>query len=105
MAELYISTGRIRKSLFRVGKSLILIMDNMKKTFYFSLMAFLVLLGCSKVDNDVVVKPDENQLKSARTATPITPWATPGSVTIWDNNSMLQTALWSPPKLGLLFKW
>ncbi len=71
----------------------------MKKTIYFVLAAFLVVLGCSKSD-DFTVKPVGNQLKSARVATPITPWATPGSVTVWDNNSVLQTALWAPPKLG-----
>jgi len=53
-------------------------------------------MGCAKSD-DFNVPQDENQLKSGRTATPITPWATPGSVTIWDNNSVLQTALWLPP--------
>jgi hypothetical protein len=65
LAELYLSTGRIRKSLFRVGKSLTLILYIMKKTFYFSLMAILVLLGCSKVENDSAVKPDGNQFKAA----------------------------------------
>lgn len=36
----------------------------MKKTIYFSLVAFLILLGCSKSDDVSVVNPDENQLKS-----------------------------------------
>jgi len=73
----------------------------MKKAIYFSFAAILILLGCSKSD-DLAVNPNENQLKSARAATPITPWATPGSITVWDNNSVLQTALWAPPKLGPL---
>lgn len=73
----------------------------MKKVIYFSFATILILMGCSK-SNDLAVNPDENQLKSARAATPITPWATPGSITVWDNNSVLQTALWAPPKLGSL---
>jgi len=72
----------------------------MKKTIYLILLAFLVLLGCSKVNDELNVTPNENQLKSARTATPITPWATPGAVTIWDNNDVLKTALWAPPGIG-----
>lgn len=59
-------------------------------------MAFLFTMGCAKSD-DSTISQDENLLKSARAASPITPWATPGSITIWDNNSMLQTALWLPP--------
>lgn len=39
----------------------------MKKTIYFSLVAFLLLLGCSKVDDASVTNPGENQLKSAST--------------------------------------
>ena len=81
----------------------------MKKTFLFSLVAFLIVMGCSKVNDVSVVNPDENQLKSGKigshvlAATPITPWATPGSITIWDNNvGVLNTALWTPPSLGAL---
>ena len=59
----------------------------MKKTIYLSLVAFLIVLGCSKVDDVSVVNQDENQLKSARTATPLY---------VWDNTSELQTALWPP---------
>lgn len=60
-----------------------------------------MVLGCSKTDDITRVNLDENQLKSARTASPITPWATPGSITIWDNNAgVLNTALWLPPSFG-----
>ena len=69
----------------------------MKKTFLFCLVAFMIILGCSKPQADLSVNPDENQLKSAGIATPITPWATPGAITIWDNNDVLMTALWAPP--------
>jgi len=74
----------------------------MKTLLCFSMLGFFIFSGCSKVANDPAAKPDGDQVKSARAATPITPWATPGSITIWDNNSMLQTALWAPPKLGPL---
>ena len=70
----------------------------MKKAICFSLVACLIVLGCSKSD-DFTVNPDENQLKSARTASPITPWAQ-GIPAVWDNNSLLQTSLWLPPSLG-----
>lgn len=74
----------------------------MKKTIFVSVIAFLFLYGCSKSGNDQAINEDKNQLNSAitvsaRTVSPITAWATPGSVTVWDNNSMLQTALWLPP--------
>jgi hypothetical protein len=69
----------------------------MKKTIYFSFMAFLIVSGCSKSD-DFTVNQGANQLKSARTASPIAVWTKPA---IWDNNSMLQTALWLPPSAGL----
>lgn len=36
----------------------------MKKTIYLILVAFLMVLGCSKVDDISVVNPDENQLES-----------------------------------------
>ena len=65
----------------------------MKTTISFIMVAFLILLGCSKSD-DFTVNPDENQLKSARTASPIAEWT---KTAIWDNNSVLQTALWLPP--------
>jgi hypothetical protein len=73
----------------------------MKKTICFSLVAFLIMLGCSKSD-EFTVNPDENQLKSARTASPITPWGKklPG---VWDDNAgVLRTSLWFPPALGAL---
>ncbi len=72
----------------------------MKKTIYCSLVAFLIVLGCSKSD-DFTVNPDENQLKSARTASPIAPWGIkhPG---FWDDNAgVLRTSLWFPPSAGL----
>ena len=59
----------------------------MKRTIFFSLVAFLIVLGCSKSDDLSSVNPNENQLKSTRTASPIA---------IWDNNSVLQTSLWNP---------
>jgi hypothetical protein len=68
----------------------------MKRTIYFSLVAFLFLGGCSKSD-DLTVNSNETQLKSARTASPIAAWGKPA---IWDNNSILQTALWFPPGVG-----
>ncbi len=68
----------------------------MKKIIYFSLVAFLIVLGCAKSD-DFPVNPDENQLKSGRTASPIAEWTKPA---IWDNTSSLQTALWMPPGVG-----
>ncbi len=69
----------------------------MKKTISFVLVAFLIVLGCSK-SNDLTVNPDGNQLKSARIASPIAQWTKPA---IWDNNSLLQTALWLPPSAGI----
>ena len=72
----------------------------MKKTITFLMMAFLIVLGCSKFD-DYRDNPGENQFKSVRTASPITPWAM-GIPAIWDNNTRLQTALWLPPSAGLL---
>jgi hypothetical protein len=68
----------------------------MKKTIFFSLTAFLLILGCSKSD-DLAVNSNEDLLKSSRTASPIAEWTKPA---IWDNNSMLQTALWLPPGVG-----
>ncbi len=58
----------------------------MKRIIYLSLVAFLIVMGCSESD-DFPVNQDENQLKSARTATPLY---------AWDNTSELQTALWPP---------
>ena len=63
----------------------------MKKIIYFSLVAFLIVMGCAK-DDDFTVNPDENQLKSARTATVINANGYPPYV--WDNTSVLQTSLW-----------
>lgn len=63
----------------------------MKKTIYLILVAFLIVLGCSKVDDISVVNPDENQLKSARTATVFGVWD--------DNVGVLRTSLWAPPSV------
>jgi hypothetical protein len=63
----------------------------MKKTIYFSLVAFLIVLGCSKVDDVSVVNSGENQLKSARIAT---------ALGVWDDNvGVLRTSLWAPPAI------
>jgi hypothetical protein len=69
----------------------------MKSTISYVLVTLLILLGCSK-SNDFTVNPGENQLKSTRTASPIAVWTKPA---IWDNNNILQTALWLPPSEGL----
>jgi hypothetical protein len=68
----------------------------MKKILFFSLLAFLFLGGCSK-SYDLAFDSNESQLKSARTASPIAQWTKPA---IWDNTSLLQTALWLPPGAG-----
>ena len=71
----------------------------MKKAIYFSFAAILILMGCSKSD-DLAVNPNESQLKSARTASPIAPWGI-GHSGFWDNNAgVLKTSLWFPPALG-----
>ena len=56
--------GRIRKSLIRVGKSILKKQSVMKKMIYFSLMVFLFTMGCAKVTNDPAAKPDSNQVKA-----------------------------------------
>ena len=71
----------------------------MKTTISFVTIALLIVIGCSKSD-DFSISQNENQLKSARIASPITPWAQ-GIPAIWDNNSVLQTSLWYPPSAGL----
>lgn len=67
------------------------------KTISFILLAFLIIWGCSKSFDVPSVVQNENQLNSARTASPIAEWTKPA---VWDNNSILQTALWLPPSLG-----
>ena len=70
----------------------------MKKITYFSIIAFLFVVGCSKEDNVSVVDPENNQLKS--TVSPIAAWGSPAT---WDDNpGVLKTALWYPPALGTL---
>jgi len=60
----------------------------MKTTISFLMFALLIVMGCSKSD-DFSVNSDGNQLKSARTATPISAWD--------DNTGVLRTSLWNPP--------
>jgi len=69
----------------------------MKKTIYFSFVAFLIVLGCSKVGDVSVVNPGENQLKSAKIAS---------IFGVVDNTSVLQTSVWAPPPTtGYLYSW
>ncbi len=69
----------------------------MKKTIYFSFVAFLIVLGCSKVGDVSVVNPGEIQLKSARIAS---------IFGVVDNTSVLQTSVWAPPPTtGYLYSW
>jgi hypothetical protein len=64
----------------------------MKTTISFVMFALLIVIGCSKSD-DFRINPDQNQFKSARTATPISI----SSDQFWDNTGVLQTSLWNPP--------
>lgn len=71
----------------------------MKILICFCLMAFLIVPGCSKVEEYSAVQPNVSEFKK-RTASPIAPW---GSPAVWDDNiGILKTALWSPPTLGPL---
>jgi hypothetical protein len=65
----------------------------MKKAIYLSFVVILILMGCSKSD-DLAVNPNENQFKSARTVTSIST----NPLQYWDNNDVLRTSLWYPPK-------
>jgi len=56
----------------------------MKSIIYLSMVAFLIVTGCSKSD-DFPADQDENQLKSARMAT---------EIGVWDDTDVLQTSLW-----------
>jgi len=69
----------------------------MKKIIFFSMLAFLFFGGCSKSD-ELAFNPDENLLKSARTATVInkTNPQLPLAEQTWDNTPVLQTSLWPP---------
>ena len=60
----------------------------MKKTIYFSFIAFLLFLGCSKTDDVSSLNPNENQSKSARIVS---------IFGIADNSDVLQTSIWAPP--------
>lgn len=57
----------------------------MKKTIYLMLMAFLILLGCSKVNDGLNVNPNENQLKSASTNKVLTAhrWTSVDEFSLW----------------------
>jgi len=60
----------------------------MKKSILISLVALMMVLGCSKPENALNANLDENQLKSARTATPI------GTLV---DNGVFNTGLFLPP--------
>ena len=68
----------------------------MKKIIYVSLIACLILFGCTKAYNDWAVRQDENQLQSAK----------PGSTRtatefgVWDNNDVLQSVIGLPQSTG-----
>ena len=75
----------------------------MKKTTYVSLLAVLMLWGCSKSADDLTLNKDENQLQSAKNTTVSARTATPISTNLlpyWDNNDVLQTSVWYPPSFG-----
>ncbi len=68
----------------------------MKKTIYASLMAFLLLLGCSKSANDLAINQDENQLKSATSSS-----ARAATIFgVYDNNDVLQSAIFTKLATG-----
>ena len=64
----------------------------MKKTINISLVAFLVLLGCSKSARDPSNNQDNSQVQSAGTTSSRT--ATPFGV--YDNTAVLQSAIFPP---------
>lgn len=74
-------------------------------------LCIVMIFGAISCSEDANFIDADNQLQeetiinlnALRTASPITPWATPGSITVWDNNvGVLNTALWLPPNLGAL---
>ena len=86
----------------------------MLKNTLWTVMVFGALSSCSKDDDSIdannqlskEVKATQDAFKSElakQTPSPITPWATPGAVTVWDNNNVLMTALWAPPGFGPSF--
>jgi hypothetical protein len=60
----------------------------MKKSILISLVVLMIVMGCSKPENVLNANPDENQLKSARTATTI------GTLV---DNGVFNTGLFLPP--------
>jgi hypothetical protein len=69
----------------------------MKKAIYFSFIAFLILLGCSKSNDLLSVNQNDNQLKSAKIASVFG---------VMDNTSVLQTAVYAPPPTtGYIYSW
>ena len=69
----------------------------MKTKIYFGLVALLFLLGCTNEEVSTANPSENNAIAAKRTASPITQWTKPA---IWDNNNVLQTALWFPPPAG-----
>jgi len=84
----------------------------MLKSTLWTVMIFSALSSCSKDDDSIDANNQLNEeiIKTAITsqfakqaASPITPWATPGAITVWDNNvGVLNTALWGVPPFGNL---
>lgn len=69
----------------------------MKKTIFFSFVAFLILSGCSKSDDLSSLNPNQNELKSTRIASVFG---------VADNTGLLQTSVWAPPPTtGYLYSW
>jgi hypothetical protein len=71
----------------------------MKKTINISLVAFLILLGCSKSARDSSISQDNNQFQSAG----ITSARTATQFGSWDNNDVLQTGVFRPQTQGTYF--
>ena len=68
----------------------------MKKMIYFSLMVFLLTMGCAKVTNDPVAKPDANQEK----ALPVT-----GSVSYISSGGYGIPLVCEGVQVGFVFGW
>lgn len=86
----------------------------MLKSTLWTVMIFSALSSCGKDEDfldaknqlpeEIIITPKAIISQFAKQdASPITPWATPGSITIWDNNvGVLNTALWGVPPFGNL---
>ena len=59
----------------------------------------------NQISREVIATQDAFKSEpSKQIPSPITPWADPTAVTIWDNNvGVLNTALWFPPEVGPTF--